>query len=196
MKKDMLTVIVGVLVCVFIMVDTPAAQERTRTVEFSIAGSMQAYVGEEETEHYLNFPIRVGAFVTPNLLIELEGIVTGWDENFYGDTEAGYILSLNGSYNHVVTEQLMPFVLLGIGFSNGLPLANSIVFYYEDGPRPTVLNAGAGMKFLLSPKAALRIEYRMQDFSGEATRDTWYGSYVDKIDVTVHSLFFGVSLFI
>jgi opacity protein-like surface antigen len=171
------------------------AQERTRTVEFSVAGSVQAYVGKYETEHYISLPVRVGAFVTPNVLIELEGIITGWDEAWYGDTEFGYVVSLNGSYNVVANEQVMPFFLLGIGFSNGLPLANAIAIPDDDGPTPLVLNAGAGMKFLLSPMAALRIEYRLQDFSGEQTEEGWYGTYTDKIDVTVHSMFFGVSLF-
>ncbi len=195
MKKYALTII-GALVCALMIVNVSLAQERIRYVEFSIAGSMQAYVGEKETEHYLNLPIRVGAFVTPNFLIELEGIVTGWDEDWYGDTEFGYIVSLNGSYNRAVTETLTPFVLAGIGFSNGVPFANSVAFYNEDGPKPTVLNAGLGMKFLFSPKAALRIEYRLQDFSGEKTKVRYFfGSYTEKIDMTVHSMFFGVSLF-
>jgi len=195
MSKRIVMLMAAALICALMTVNVTSAQERTRNVEFSIAGSMQAYVGEDETEHYISLPIRIGAFVTPNILIEAEGIVTGWDEEMYDDTEVGYVISLNGSYNIIATEELMPFFLLGIGFSNGLPLANAIAFYDGDGPRPTVLNAGAGMKFLVSPMAALRIEYRLQDFSGEKTRETWSGTYTDKIDVTLHSLFFGVSLF-
>lgn len=196
MNKRLLVLAVSVLACTLMMVTVTGAQERIRHVEFSIAGSAQAYVGEKETEHYISLPIRVGVFVTPNVLIEFEGIVTGWDMAWYGSTEGGYTVSLNGSYNFIATDEFMPFVLVGIGLSNGLPFANSIAFYDEDGIRPTVLNAGAGMKFLFSPMAALRIEYRMQDFSGEKTKVTWSGrSYVDKIDVTVHSMFFGVSLF-
>lgn len=195
MKKQMLMLLVGVLVCSFVMAENSVAQERIRYVEFSIAGAAQAYVYEQETTHYFNMPIRVGAFVTPNLQLELESIVTVWDEVEYGETEAGYILSLNGSYNHAVTEQLMPFVLAGVGISSYIPFANSVTFYGGNKPRPTVLNAGAGMKFLFTPMAALRVEYRMQDFSGEKTVETYYGSYVSKVDVTVHSMFFGVSLF-
>jgi hypothetical protein len=162
------------------------AQHNNRHFELSIAGSMQAYVGERETEHYLNFPVRFGVFATPNLLIEAEGIVTGFDEDFYGSTEFGYIASLNGSYNTLATQQLMAFFLLGIGFSNGVPLSNAVALR-SGGPKPVVLNAGIGMKFLVSPMAALRVEYRLQDFNGKK------GPY--KIDVTVHSMFFGVSLF-
>jgi opacity protein-like surface antigen len=175
---------------------TAGAQENNRRMEFSIAGSAQAFVGERETEHYLSFPIRIGRFVNENVLIEVEGIITGWDEAAYGDTEFGYIVSLNGSYNFIAGEKTMPFLLLGIGFSNGLPFANSVAYSNEDGPKPIVLNAGTGMKFLLSENAALRIEYRLQDFSGEKSVDYYYGTYTDKIDVTLHSMFFGVSLFI
>jgi opacity protein-like surface antigen len=180
------------------------AQERTRLGEFSIAGSAQAYVFADETLHFISLPIRVGGFVTRNVLIEAEAILTGWDEEVYkevygrvyDEAEFGYIVSLNGSYNIIATEKLMPFLLLGIGFSNGIPLANAAAFASPDGPRPTVLNAGAGVKFLFSPMAALRVEYRLQDFSGEKIRGTWYGrTYIDKIDVTLHSVFFGISLF-
>jgi hypothetical protein len=171
------------------------AQQNNRQFELSVAGSMQAYVGEGETEHYLNFPVRFGVFATPNVLIEAEGIVTGFDEDFYGDTEFGYIASLNGSYNTLATEQMMPFFLLGIGFSNGVPLSNAIALR-SGGPKPLVLNAGIGIKFLVSPMAALRVEYRLQDFHGEETRKTYWGDYTEKIDVTVHSMFFGVSLFL
>lgn len=196
MKKYLMTISIGVTACVFILGAAAVAQDARRYVEFSIAGSAQAYVYEGETCHYLNLPARVGGFVTPNLLLELEGIVTVWDEVEYGETEAGYIISLNGSYNQAVTERLMPFVLLGVGFSSNVPFANSVAFYGGSRPKPTVLNAGTGMKFLFSPMAALRVEYRLQDFSGEKTISTYYGSYVYKVDVTVHSIFFGVSLFI
>lgn len=183
------------LLACMLLATASEAQEQAWRGEFSIAGSAQAFVGENETEHYLSFPIRIGGFVNRNFLIEVEGIITGWDEAFNGETEFGYILSLNGSYNVITSEKLMPFFLVGIGFANGIPLANAVAIPDTDGPKPVVLNAGAGMKFLLSPMAALRIEYRLQDFSGEKTIETEYYTHKDKIDVTLHSVFFGVSLF-
>lgn len=185
-----LAVLVGMIFSV-----TADAQENNRKVEFSIAGSAQAYVGERETEHYISLPIRIGRFVSKNILIEAETIVTGWDEDWYGETEFGYIISLNGSYNIIATDKMMPFVLAGIGTSNGMPFFNSMAFKDGNGIKPMVINAGAGIKALFSPMAALRIEYRLQNFNGKKTIDTWYGSYEDKIDVTIHSMFFGVSLF-
>ncbi len=190
-----MSVLIGLTACA-LMVTAADAQERVRKVEFSIAGSMQAFVDEEETVHFMTMPIRVGTFVTPNVLIELEGIITGWDEAFTGgDTEVGYILSLNGSYNFQANERLMPFLLVGFGFTDSAPLGNAVAGNDFDDVTLTVLNAGAGMKFLVSDMAALRIEYRLQDFSGSKDVVSYYGTYTSDIDFTLHSMFFGVSLF-
>jgi len=180
--------------CMF-LATVAKAQEQARRGEFSIAGSAQAYVHENETVHMMSLPIRIGGFVSRNFLIEVEGIITGWDELYYGETEFGYVVSLNGSCNVLATEEMMPFFLFGMGFANGIPLANAVAMPDLDGPRPVVLNAGTGMKFLFSKAAALRIEYRMQDISGTKTEGTWTSPIVKEIDVRIHSVFFGVSLF-
>jgi opacity protein-like surface antigen len=169
--------------------------QRIRHMEFSIAGSAQAFVDDGGSMLLMNMPLRVGAFVVGGFEIEVEGIAT-IGEGCY-DTEVGYIESLNGSYNFPVGDKLLQFVLVGYGFTNSMPLGNVLADKEYDNMTLSVINAGLGWKFLLTPKAALRVEYRMQKFSGKRTYDYWYFGipYTYDVDFTLHSIFFGVSLF-
>lgn len=171
------------------------ATQGIRHVEFSIAGSMQAYVSDGGHSFIMNMPLRIGAFIAKGFEIEAEGIVTV-AEGYY-DTEVGYIESLNGSYNFPVGDKLLQFVLVGYGFTNSMPLGNVLADKEYDKMTLSVINAGLGWKFLLTPKAALRVEYRMQKFSGKRTYAYWYFGipYTYDVDFTLHSIFFGVSLF-
>lgn len=181
------------LVACLLTIGTAIAEEHTNNFEFSIAGSVQAFVYNDQTVYLLNLPFRIGHFVTPKLLLETEGIITAQDNTITREKiRVGYIWSLNGSYNIQATDQLMPFFLLGVGFTNSSPRA---YFGLQD-MSVHLINAGAGTKIFFSPKAALRIEYRLQDFEGRATASHWWkGYYTQIIDYTVHSAFFGVSLF-
>ena len=171
-----------------------SAQGFKKNVEFSIAGSLQAHTYENETVHLLNFPLRVGVFLTPNLEFEVEGIFTVLDEQLSCDyqTDVGFIASGNLSYNFDVTERVIPFILAGYGLSNSEPWANTFITYGDDDLTLGVLNLGAGFKFPVGKRSAFRVDYRFQDFSGERER---YGRTYD-IDFQIHSLQFGLSLFL
>jgi hypothetical protein len=193
-------IIVGLLI-VTIVAGAPGAKadNRIRHTEFSIAGSMQAFVSQGSSSFIMNMPLRIGAFISRDVEIEAEGIVTIMEG--CASTEIGHIASLNGSYNIPASEKLLPFILIGIGFSNSAPIGNVCADNIYDDVTLRVLNAGFGWKFLLTRRAGLRIEYRMQKFSGQ--KDYTYGdfysgvysSYIRKYDFTLHSLFLGVSLF-
>jgi hypothetical protein len=162
------------------------AQGLDRRMEFSIASSTQVYFQDDDESFLMNLPVRLGVFVTPNLLVEAENIFTLVSEEF------GYIVSLNLSYNFTSGKKVMPFFLLGAGRANGIPVGNTA---YEDccQRKFRVLNMGTGLKFLVSQRAALRIEYRLQNFSPESQGD--YQGGTNGLSTTVHSLFTGVSLF-
>jgi opacity protein-like surface antigen len=168
---------------------------RIRHVEFSIAGSAQAFVDDGGSVVLMNMPLRIGAFITRSLEIEAEGIATVAQGCY--DTEVGYIASLNGSYNFPASDKLMPFVLVGYGFTNSMPLGNVLADKEYDNITLSVLNAGLGWKFLFTPRAALRVEYRMQRFHGTRTYSDWYfgHTYTYDVDFTLHSVLIGVSLF-
>jgi hypothetical protein len=179
------------------------ARERTRTVEFSIAGALQAQVHESATVYFMTLPVRCGVYITPDILVEAEAIITGLDQKMtWEDTQWGYILSLNASYNFPLSNSLEPFILLGYGLTDSNPYGNVMAAnqYGNYDMTVGVFNAGAGIKVFFSRKAALRIDYRLQKFSAEKTSaysDYYYeGVQTIKVDYTQHSLFFGVSLFI
>lgn len=186
---------------------TAFAQETGRKVELSVAGSFQAIVGEYETEHYLTVPLRVGVYVIPQLSIEAEGIVTGWDEAMYGETEWGTVFSGNVAVHPVVRGSVRPFMLVGIGFSDSYPLLNSVALPVdEDLGTLTVLNLGAGFHSFFTDRVAIRTEYRMQQFSGTYTwgYDTYdpytntytWAAYERNLDLTIHGVHIGISLFL
>ena len=183
------------------------AQDDGRKVELSVAGSFQAIVGEYETEHYMTVPLRLGVYVIPQLSLEAEAIVTGWDEVMYDETEWGTVFSANVAAHPVVRGSIRPFMLVGIGFSDSYPLLNSIAMPVdEDLGTLTVLNLGAGFHSFFSERVAIRTEYRMQQFSGTYTSGydtydpytntyTWV-TYERDVDLTIHGVHIGISLFL
>lgn len=196
------TMITGLLVIITLAsVAAADTTQRIRHVEFSIAGSMQAFVSDGDHSLMMNMPVRIGAFVTRDFEIEAEGILTV-GEGYYNKTVVGYIASLNGSYNFRV-DRLISFALLGYGFTDSAPIGNVVAGNNYNDMTLSVLNAGFGWKFLFTPKAALRVEYRLQKFSGRKTYTYtgYYGggyesqSHTYDVDFTIHSIFFGVSLF-
>jgi len=162
------------------------AQGFKNKVELSLAGSLQAHVDDGEAIHFLNIPLRVGFFFTPGLELEAEAIVTVIDEVFSGDTEVGYILSGNLSYNVKATPLLTPFALAGYGISNTQPLVNTGILGNADFTMG-VLNLGVGVKIGVGSKSAVRAEYRFQNFTAGEPYD---------IDFQIHTFQFGLSIFL
>ena len=183
-----------ILVCLLalaLMFTSSSAGENVRHVELSVAGSAQAFVSESYTDLLLNIPVRVGAFITRDALIEAEGIFTVIAPEGY-DHKTGITISLNASYNFPASDKVLPFLLLGSGYSNNAPLGNVVAGNLCGQKDFWVVNAGAGAKFLFTPKAALRVEYRYQYFS----EVDLFGGQSQEPELSVHSMFFGVSLFL
>jgi hypothetical protein len=177
-------------------VQMPHAQESTRPVELSVGGSLQAVVFEGETVHLMSIPMRVGVFLNPQVSLELEGILTGLDEQLAEETTWGYVATGSFAYHIPVSGQVRPFLLAGYGFSDSWPLASVLATGDFEDTTLGVLNAGAGVKAMVGERAALRVEYRMQKFSGSWEVPDYAGGGDVDIDFTIHSTMFGVSLFL
>jgi len=161
-----------------------SAQPAGKKWEFgvSLAYTNYKFSGGLGSEYLLNIPIRVGYFFWKGLEAEPELTLT----KFKGD-DTSYILSTNFSYNFKVSGSFKPFILAGVGFGNGVPIAHLV-----EGSSDTnafIINAGAGLKYLIGNSAAIRLEYRY-------TRDRLsYPDFEEKENLNLHQLFIGVSVF-
>ncbi len=166
-----------------------SVQNPKRITEFSIAASFQLLQSGGETESFLNIPIRAGYFFKRNIEIEAEFTLTA-PEN----ADAGYILSGIASYNFITPGGLMPFISAGYGVTNSYPVVSNQVVTNAGGVTLGVLNLGGGLKVPMGTKAALRAEYRFQNFTGK--RDVTGPFQQNEISFRAHSIFTGVSLFL
>lgn len=191
--KKLLLVLIASFFLISSIYNSGWAQGYKNKIELSVAGSLQSHVSNGESVQFLNIPLRVGFFFTPGLELEAEGIITAIDADFTfsGDTEVGYILSGNLSYNVKATPLLTPFALAGYGISNTEPIVNTALLGDAD-ITLGVLNLGFGAKIGVGSKSAVRVEYRFQNFTGE--QDTFFGP--QDIDFQIHTFQFGVSLFL
>jgi len=179
-----------VIVLGLIMTDYSMAQTVDgKKFEFSTAASIwNVKSNDGETETVINVPLRLGFFVYKGLEIEPEVFLTIPEES----KNTGYIILANVSYNFKTSKALLFFVLAGGGYGNGSRLFD---FVMDNDMDVTVYNFGAGLKFLVSNSAALRIEYRFTKYSGEKTETSRYGSWIDELDRTDNNMLFGLSIF-
>jgi opacity protein-like surface antigen len=175
--------------------------------EFStgLAFSLQKYHyddGWKENYTIVQIPIRVGYFIWKGLEFEPELMLasekyTGYYPDgsvAYSDNQTGYILSGNFLYNFKLnSSRMIPFVLAGYGFGNGGPEGTD-VDQYESGAKNSLLNLGAGIKFMFGNIGALRFEYR---FRGGTVKYSYADdggiTYTDKVNY--HTVLLGLSLF-
>jgi hypothetical protein len=188
MKKFFTTL--TVILFVFIISDHSFAQPlEGKKFEFSTSASMWNIKSDGgETETLINLPIRMGFFVFKGLEIEPELFFTIPEES----EDIGYIIIGNLSYNFKTSGNLMLFALGGAGFGNGQRLLDLVV---DQEMGVTVYNFGAGLKYLVGDSAAIRIEYRHTNYSGEKTGTSMWGDWTDKLDRTDNNIFIGVSIF-
>ena len=157
--------------------------------EFSTSATMWNVKSDGgETETLINLPIRMGFFVFKGLEIEPELFFTIPEES----EDIGYIILGNLSYNFKTSENLILFVLGGAGFGNGQRLLDLVM---DQDMGVTVYNFGAGMKYLVGDSAAIRIEYRHTNYSGEKSETGWWGDWTDKLERTDNNILIGISIF-
>jgi opacity protein-like surface antigen len=176
------------------LANTVLAQVEKGQTELSFAAAFMGVKGDDGDMSYaFNISGRMGYLVTSTFEFEPEIIFST-----YEDEDPGIILAANLLYNISLpdADQITPFLLAGLGWSNSAPLFNQTNFG-DAGRDYTLLNLGLGMRFFLSNSSALRLEYRFQRFSTEEER--WYfDGYTGGYDpsVSYHNVLFGMALFL
>lgn len=177
------------------------AQLQAGTVELSFSGTLGSMSRETEVTYggstrtseaeptdYLSLALRSGVFVYRGLSIEPEFIWTAIE----GDPPA-FSLSGNLSYTHrQESTAVAPFVLVGYGIGNGIPIAQRLTGRSSSSMDIPVLNLGGGLKIFLGQSAAVRVEYRFQRFVQE---ETGY-SVTARQTTQFHNLLVGFSVFL
>ncbi len=153
--------------------------------ELGTAASFWLVSDEGDSGGYLNIPVRFGWFFWKGLEFEPEVMVTIPLGDWGGDTS--FMLIGHLTYNFETSGKLIPFIGGGGGYGNGIPIfgivegSSDINAWSFDGL--------AGIKYLISNSAALRIEYRFSRFT---IKDTfWDETYHESI----HQAFVGLSIF-
>ncbi len=146
---------------------------------------------ESDAEEYLSMAIRAGYYVIDGLVVEPEFYWTA----FEGSAPI-FSLSANLAYNfHIPESHVTPFILVGYGTGNSIPLFQRLFFRFSNKLDISVLNLGAGVKVFLAEQIALRTEYRYQRFSQERTSGSGLYSSTTKEINNYHNIFFGLSIF-
>lgn len=180
----------SLITLVLVTASSVIAQPREgKRFELSLSGSYQNYStgsSSESTGAFLLSP-RLGIFALEGLEIEpelLAMVVSG--------SEPTYMLNANVSYNVLSLGKGVPFLLIGYGVANTVPMFNVPFGRYDFSMG--VFNIGAGVKAFVTQDIALRIEYRYQSFSGEHSTDYGPFSYTSKVETRIHSVQFGFSV--
>lgn len=160
--------------------------------EVSFSGGYQDFTsgsGSNSSGLILLSP-RIGVFVFKGLELEPEVILM-----LSSGSSPVYVANGNVSYNFASTRKEIPFVLIGYGVANAVPIFNLPVS--NIGYRVDVFNAGAGLKFRASDDIIFRFEFRYQRFSG-TDRTHFYTDYAynSNTNITVRSVQFGFGFFL
>ena len=160
-----------------------AKKEKKYKWEFSIAASLY-YEPEDVIKDTLmiSIPARIGYFLTRNIEIEpeLNFILENSDSTLNSETKTVFLINL--AYNFNTSSHIMPFFLFGAGIISYPPDA-WIPIIEPKNITSSAFDAGAGIKWFVAKKVAMRIEYRFISYDGrEAT--------------TRHNLFIGISIFL
>ena len=136
-----------------------------------------------ESTSLLSVAFRPGYYVIDGLSIEPELFWTAIE-----DERPMFSLAANASYTFSTSDaKVAPFLLVGFGIGNGIPIFQRLIFRSSDVMDISVLNAGAGVKYFVTSDIGLRAEYRYQRYSGEVESSTTTSNW--------HTILFGFSIF-
>jgi len=155
-------------------------------------GSFGSFKSEQEARGYVSLALRPGYYLIDGLVVEPEILWTAVEKEL-----PSLCLSGNLAYNFRIPQsQITPFVLVGYGTGNAIPLFQRLFFRASDKLDINVLNVGAGVKFFVAKRIALRTEYRYQRYSQESTRTYGALSSTTKTINNFHNVFLGFSVFL
>jgi hypothetical protein len=183
--------IVQFIIIIALTVTSLIAQpSEEKNKEFSISGSFQFYSRESNSPIRTAFSLspRLGFYVVKGLELEPEVLVM-----FSDGYDPVYMLNGNVSYNFISAGRSIPFVLIGVGIANTVPILN--MYIIQKDYISTVLNLGAGVKAYFTEDVAFRFECRYQKFSGQGKLvDIYYYWDQGKVDARIFTIQFGLSV--
>ena len=166
-----------------------AQPSEDKNKELSLSGSYQNISSGNSSGSSGAFLIspRLGFFVYKGLELEPEILFM-----VASGADPVYMLNGNISYNFISKGKVVPFLLVGYGLANTVPLFNIPLIRTDF--TVGVLNLGIGIKSFLKDDIAIRVEYRYQNFSGQKETTNSYYSYSQKVDTRIHTVQFGISI--
>ncbi len=172
-------------------VEPPATPRMQRgRVEAGFSASLQSYSsgGLSSTTNIL-ISFQLGFFPAEGFELEPQVMLLAPSSG-----DALFAANANVAYNFNTGSKAYPFILVGYGIANSVPVFNVPFMRYDF--NAGVLNLGLGLKGFVAENVAIRIEYRYQKFSGEGNTQVVYGfSSTEKIDVTLQTVQAGLSVF-
>ncbi|MCX8159593.1 MAG: porin family protein [Candidatus Saccharicenans sp.] len=178
MKRLLTMTVIGLLALAL----TASAQPEGKRWELGLGFDYSSVKGPESTEAFdvLTIPLRLGYYAWKGLEVEPELFLMKVE-----GSDLGYLFNLNGVYNFKTASSFRPFLLAGIGITNGIKFG--YLMEADNEVNGFVINAGAGLKYLVGNSAAIRFEYRYLhsrlDFDGY------------KENFNHHEFLIGVSIF-
>jgi len=140
---------------------------------------------EGEAQSYVVLALRPGYYFSKEIEFEPEILWTA-QEHFL----PALALSANIAYNfNIPNSKVTPFLLIGYGYSNGLPITQRLLGRESEKLDISCFSAGAGLKIFVAEPVALRIEYRYQSYNQETSN---YGNTYESTN-TFHTLLIGFS---
>jgi hypothetical protein len=167
-----------VLSVIFLLTGNGLAQ--TEKGDKEISGSASFTLVSEYGESSFNICVagRMGFFITRHFELEPEVVIS-----INNAGTPGYIFSGNLAYHLTPDKKAVPFILVGFGISNTLPVLHNVVVCGCEDETVKLFNAGVGVKVFVKKTIALRTEYRLNYFFDEG----WHRTY--------HYGLFGISVF-
>lgn len=167
------------------------SQPLKKSWELSFSGNMGSVSSSSKnyssSSQFIALTFRPGFFITENIEIEpeIQWLAADGDKPLFS-------YSANAAYNFGnPLSTKIPFILVGYGRTNSIPIIRTLVFRSSDKHDISIINVGAGMKFLAAKNVAFRVEYRHQRFTYSRTFFNTTYEYSTKYN---HMLF-GFSIF-
>ncbi|MEE9555497.1 MAG: outer membrane beta-barrel protein [candidate division Zixibacteria bacterium] len=180
-----------ILAVIFFLSNDLYSQPIKKSWELSFSGNMgsvsSSYSGQSNSSQFIALTFHPGFFVTENIEIEpeIQWLAADGDKPLLS-------YSANVAYNFGNPPSTkIPFILLGFGRTNSIPFNRTLLFRSSDKHDISILNVGAGMKFLAAKNVAFRMEYRHQSF----TYSRSFGNTTNKYSTKYNQMLFGFSIF-
>ncbi|HAR35846.1 MAG TPA: hypothetical protein DCR87_02855 [Acidobacteria bacterium] len=151
MKKLISLMVLGIFFLASVALAQPEGKKWELGLGFDYSSIKSS--GSSEAFDILTIPLRIGRYVWKGLEVEPELFLMKVE-----DSDLGYLFNLNGVYNFKTSKPFRPFLLAGIGITNGIKIG--YLMEADNEINGFVINAGAGLKYLIGNSAAIRFEYR------------------------------------